>query len=99
MARTEFYPDRSDGLWTIEVDPATTLAMQVRWTGRYIGVTGVTPQPQVSEGGNVTVSVLSFDDNSMLFKVAGSGATVAFAIAFQGGQVDELTLRFRSVTT
>ena len=99
MARFDFYADRADALWTIETDPATTLVMQVRWTGRYIGVTAVTPQPPVSEGGTVTVSVLSFDDNSMLFKVAGSGATVAFAIAFQGGQVDELTLRFRSVTT
>lgn len=99
MARSDWYRDRADGLWTVECDPISILTLQVGWVGRYIGVVSVTPQAPVSEGGTVSATVLLFDDTGMAIQSTGSGGTISFRIAFSGGQVDDLTLRFRSVVT
>ena len=99
MARSDWYRDRSDGLWTTEVDSTVTLILQTLFGGRYAGITGIVPQAPVSEGGIPAVTVQTFDDTQMTFKVVGSGGLVTFRIAFSGGQSDDLTLRFRSVAT
>lgn len=99
MARSDWYRDRADGLWTVEADPTATLIMQITWTGRYTGVASVTPQTVTSEGGTVSLVVNAFSDTGVTFTVTGSGGRIPLRIGFSGGQFDELTLRFRSVLT
>ena len=100
MARVDWYRDRADGLWTLEVDPQAVLTTSMTWAlGRYPGIASVTPQPTISEGGNPSVVVNSFNDAQMIFTVTSSGGTVTLRITFAGGQSDDLTLRFRSVST
>ena len=99
MARSDWYKDRADGLWTVECDPNSVLTLQVSWIGRYTGVVSVTPQVPFSEGGTVTATVPLFDDTGMVVQSSGAGGTITFRIAFGGGQIDDLTLRFRSVST
>lgn len=99
MPRTDWYPDPTDGLWTTELDPDAILTMHVTWTGVYTGVTGVAPLAPVSEGGNVAVAVNLYSDTGMTFTVTGAGGRITFRVAFAGGQSDDLTLRFRSVSS
>jgi hypothetical protein len=93
-----WYRDRRDGIWTIDLDPDAVRNLEVGFNGRFAApVTGVavaatTPE----EGGSASVSVVSFDDDGMVFRADGSGVLATFRVAYGASESDDLTVRLRA---
>lgn len=101
MTTSAWYPDRIDGLWTLDYDGDNDQIIEWQITGRYSVVTGVELGSLVADPTLVnspTVSVSYFDNSVIQLRVKGSGFKVPVTVTFGGGQKDQITLRFRAVS-
>lgn len=99
MALSEWYVDRVDGIWTLDLDPDFVGQIAIDWAGFWpaavAGVTALTPVVETAQPQATTVSVASFDDSGCVLNVDGSGVLVTLRVAMGAGS-DDFTVRFRA---
>lgn len=96
---SDWYRDRRDGIWTIDLDPDYDGAIEIDWRNFFSPpVSGMQVQSIAAEGDGPppTVTVATFDSDHGRFHIVGSGALVTFAVRHASANRDDLTLRFRS---
>lgn len=100
MAKSEWYRDRRDGIWTLDLDPDADVLLQIDWPGWFGTPIDVVPQAPVAEGGTVTIANVDATEERLIFRATGSGARVTFRVTWGSPtQTDDLTIRLRAKQT